>query len=233
MIPELNAQDLNTINEASKTGVVSQQNSENSDAIVDNQKEGTVTEELNVSAKNPDEKNIEKKVKKKKRKKKKKSKNKSQIQEMKIEEKIVEQPQATTPVISGTIVKHGMEFSISKIISEEALDVQKIVSPDELDAVKEQNKEYFNKKYLNKEVVVIGAFDSISRHDKNYKLKIDRFNSGFFSTSLSCSFLDIRDLKPLIQLLDMDNYYVLVKGIVSSSNSLKNCIIVGVAKFKI
>ncbi|MBO7536850.1 MAG: hypothetical protein J6T29_00730 [Alphaproteobacteria bacterium] len=192
IIPELTAQDLNTIDKASKTDVISQQNPENPGFV-----------------------------------------NKTQIQETKIEEKIVEQLQAVTPVTLGTITKHGMEFSINKIISKEALDVQKIVSPDELDAVKEQSQEYFNKKYLNKEVVVIGAFDSISRRDKNYKLKIDRFNSGFFSTSLSCSFSDIRDLIPLMQLLDIDNYYVLVKGIVTSSSSLKNCIIVGVAKFKI
>ena len=183
---------MNTIDKASKTDVISQQNPENPGFV-----------------------------------------NKTQIQETKIEEKIVEQLQAVTPVTLGTITKHGMEFSINKIISKEALDVQKIVSPDELDAVKEQSQEYFNKKYLNKEVVVIGAFDSISRRDKNYKLKIDRFNSGFFSTSLSCSFSDIRDLIPLMQLLDIDNYYVLVKGIVTSSSSLKNCIIVGVAKFKI
>lgn len=226
-ISEINSQDLNTIDEASKIEVISQQSAENFDNTVDVQKEKTVAEELNILTNqgNPDEKKSENK----KTQKKEKSKNKTRIQE----EKTIEQPQASTSVISETIIKHGIEFSISKIISKADLDVQKIISPDELAAVKEQNNEYFNKKYLNKEVVVMGAFDSVSRHDKNYKLKIDKFNPSFFSTSLSCSFSDIEDLKPLIQLLDIDSYYVLVKGIVTSSDSLKNCVAVGVAKFKI
>lgn len=204
IIPELTAQDLNTIDKASKTDVISQQNSENSDAIVDNQKEETVTEKLNVSV----------------------------------------NQQHYNKNISENIIKHGIEFSINELNSGEVFDVRKVVSQDEIDDIKKVDKEYFNKKYLNKEVVIIGPLDSIIKLSNDYKLTINKFAKKMFDSETSCDFQkdQTENLQMFLQLLTTQNYgymlvpsnrtYVLIKGTMTSDHSMENCKIIGLAKTK-
>lgn len=142
------------------------------------------------------------------------------------------------------VIKHGIEFSINELNPGEVFDVQKVVSQDEIDDIKKVDKEYFNRKYLNKEVVIIGPLDSIIKFSNDYKLTINKFAKKMFDSETSCDFQkdQTENLQMFLQLLTTQNYgymlvpsnrtYVLIKGTMTSDHSMKNCKIIGLAKTK-
>lgn len=145
---------------------------------------------------------------------------------------------------SGTVMKHGIEFSINELNPKETFDVRKVVSQDELEVIKKLDEEYFNKKYLNKEVIMVGPLNSIKKFSDDYRLTVDKFDSGMFSKDTSCYFSNNQkeNLKTFLRLLTTLNYsytlypqnhsYVLIKGTLTSEHSMKNCRIIGLAETK-
>ena len=156
----------------------------------------------------------------------------------------VSQTEAINKQSSENIIKHGIEFSINELNSGEVFDVRKVVSQDEIDDIQKVDKEYFNKKYLNKGVVIIGPLDSIIKLSNDYKLTINKFAKKMFDSETSCDFQkdQTENLQMFLQLLTTQNYsymlvpsnrtYVLIKGTMTSDHSMKNCKIIGLAKTK-